>query len=243
MKHKAAAFTIVQNETERLPKWAEHYLKQFDGYDDIYVLDHFLPGPSCIRVLECVNKVPVYNSQSFSHAWLRDTVQDFQRFLFNSYQCVLFSEVDELIVHERGLSTFIDDFLASPQAVARCRGVEIVERDGKPSYEESRFYQKTLIAKTPILWMQGFHNANIEPAYFWPGLWLIHTHRQNYAACRQRHKETAARKWSQKDIATGAGAHNRIQTDAEFEAWFYRHDGPVVELPEAVLKQLPRGNR
>jgi len=234
MKRKAAAFTIVQNEAERLSPWISHY----NDLDGVYVLDHDsweMPFDICRASV-----VPVHNTDSFSHSWMRNVVQDFQKFLFNSYECVIFSEVDEFVIYEKGLARLIEAMSSNKTPAVRCRGVEVVERDGKPSYELSHWYDKTLVTRCPVQWTDGFHECNYQMHEPLDSLWLVHTHRQNYAACRQRHKETAARKWSQKDIATGAGAHNRIQTDAEFDAWFYRHDGPAIELPEAVLKQLPK---
>ena len=102
LKRKAAAFTIVQNEPRFLPVWWHHYAGTFAN-QDIYVLDHNSTDAECVRYLynltagTDVNVVPVHRGESYNHAWLSETVQLFQRFLLQSYQCVLFTEADEIV--------------------------------------------------------------------------------------------------------------------------------------------------
>lgn len=237
MKRRAAVFTIVQNEPHFLPKWLAYYAQHFNGAD-IFVLDHNSTDNSIADAAGQAVFVPVHRSMSFDHSWLRDTVQDFQRFLLDSYACVVFTEVDELIVSDIGLSETINFFSNAWDWAAKCVGVEIVDRHDTPSYEKSHYYNKTLISRTPTEWSVGFHEAKNQPDYCWPGLYLIHTHRQNYAIAREKHRETAKRKWSKADIDSGAGAHNRIESDVDFNKWFYRQDGPAIQLPESILRQL-----
>ena len=79
------------------------------------------------------------HTASFDHEWLRDTVQTFQRFLLQSYECVLFVEVDEFVYSNDGkpVMDFIDIFLASDCHAVRCHGFQLVHmRDSEPPFEE-----------------------------------------------------------------------------------------------------------
>jgi hypothetical protein len=65
----------------------------------------------------------------------------------------------------------------------------------------------------------------------------VHLHRVDYDACLSRHRAAAARDWNEVDVVRGAGAHNRIAEDAEFEAWFRgatEGDAPAELIPEHV---------
>src|SRR6516164_10454982 len=97
IRRHAAVFTIVQNEPIFLPLWLRYYREHFH-MDDIFVLDHDCTCQTTIYPAQNVNRVPVHNGASFDHSWLLATVTAFQKFLFQSYEQVLFAEVDEIVL-------------------------------------------------------------------------------------------------------------------------------------------------
>ena len=96
MKKKIAAFTIAQAEPVFLTIWLRYYSRNFGT--DLFVLAHdWQPSAEITRGIP-FTEVPVHRRESFNHQWLCETVSSFQRFLLQSYEFVLFAEVDEIVV-------------------------------------------------------------------------------------------------------------------------------------------------
>ena len=94
-----------------LPQWVAYYSRYFDP-EDLYVLDHDSTDASIAAFEGHCQVVRDHRTTSFDHRWLRSTVEDFQAFLLQSYETVLFAEADEFIVadprHYAGLDEYID---------------------------------------------------------------------------------------------------------------------------------------
>jgi hypothetical protein len=246
-----AAFTIVQNEPDFLPVWLAHYRRFFDP-EDIYLLDHDSTDGSTQGVEDACNVVPVHRTASFDHAWLRSTVEQFQSFLLGSYETVLFAEIDEFLVADprrhAGLDSYIEG-LREPAAC--CTGFDVVHypseaplRFDQPILRQRGFwhrsplYSKRLVARAPLAWGLGFHTElrfpQIRPD---PDLYLVHLHRVDYERCLARHRASAARNWSEIDIATGAGNQNRIVAPEKFRHWFFNVDLGAAD-PEPIPEHL-----
>lgn len=188
IRRKLAAFTIVQDEPEFLPKWLEHYGGEYSGdggklaHRDLFVLHHADGPEPWIRDLCAgggqypdVNVVPVRNGHTFDINWLASTVSAFQLFLLHSYDWVLFSEVDELVTTGpggRGLHEYVDEFAAGDRVAVRCRGYEVVHRPDEPALDRGipwlaqrswwypvQSYSKTLLSSAPLRWNRGFHGV------------------------------------------------------------------------------------
>jgi hypothetical protein len=101
LKEHLAVFTIVQNEPIWLPIWHRHYASQLDT-SHMFVLNHDSTGAGEIVLQDLQAKsqmqvVSVHRGFSFDHSWLAETVRSFQQFLLQSYDAVLFTEVDEIV--------------------------------------------------------------------------------------------------------------------------------------------------
>jgi hypothetical protein len=251
-----AAFTIVQDEPEFLPLWLAYYGRHF-APEDLYVLDHDSSDGSTAALEGRCNVVAVHRDTSFDHQWLRATVERFQAFLLSSYDTVLFAEVDEFVVadpeHHDGLGAYLDG-LREPAAC--CTGFNVVHypdqepplRLGEPIlaqrswWHRSDLYSKRLVARVPLTWGQGFHDEarfrDIAPD---PSLLLVHLHRADYERCLARHRASAARTWSARDVESGQGYQNRIVDPGEFRHWFFHVDVGDPErapIPARVRAQL-----
>lgn len=247
-KRDSVVFTIVQNEHRFLPVWLEHYSKQFDR-QDIYVLDHdsdYIVDPSIgFKYV----RVPVHRSESFDHEWLRDTVSLFQKFLLQSYRCVLFTEADEIVAPVSpfaSLRSYISNFLEGRHLAARCQGFEIVHDieseppidwskrpllDQRSWWSGSSLYSKVLLSKVALDWSHGFHTVHnlAKEIVDQAGPMLIHLHRLDYDYCLHKHKGHAAKKWSSTDLAEGRGFQNRIVEPDAFDSWFYHPERNGLE--------------
>ncbi len=237
MKRNRAVFTVCQNEPLFLPVWLNYYTRHF-APEDVYVLDHDSTDGSVAKAWRRFNPsvVQVHRGESFNHAWLRDTVQAFQRFLLQSYENVLFAEVDEIVVpdlraYPAGLSQYVQ--MSHLFSVVRCVGFDVVHQSKEPPLDwdlpimaqrsfmwSSALYSKPLLAKIPLAWGPGFHTLEVGSPPSDPDLMLIHLHRVDYDACLARHRSAADRTWSKEDLKQGLGYQNRITETAEFDRWF-----------------------
>ncbi|MGB5161855.1 MAG: hypothetical protein WBP10_07285 [Thermoanaerobaculia bacterium] len=259
MKRRIAVFTIVQNEPIFLPVWSRYYRRHVPE-GDLFVLDHDSTDAVTVEIARRCNRVPVHRSESFNHGWLRDVVMCFQTFLLQSYELVLFCEVDEIVAPDpvlwpNGLAEYLQHRGVPESGFVRCLGYEIVHqwREGEPRLDwqqpllkqrrhrrRSDRYSKPALAGRPLEWDIGFHElCSPEPALPSPDpeLLLLHLHRVDFETCRAKTLENASRPWSAADVAAGAGYQNRIEDDQEFERWFYTDfydDLYAVEpIPEA----------
>jgi hypothetical protein len=250
--HARAVFTIVHDEELMLPVWLRYYRRYFEP-EDVYVLDHASSDGSTTDLHDSCRVLAVQRDAAFDHHWLRSTVESFQQFLLQSYDTVLFAEVDELVVADprkyAGLDAYIDQL--APRPAARCVGFNVVQQPNEPAlrfdapvleqrrcWRASLPYSKRLLSRIPLHWSDGFHResqAPDDPPD--PDLLLVHLHRADYAACLARHRAGAAANWNEADHSRGEGAHNRIADAAEFESWFrsaHDGDGPEELIPEHI---------
>lgn len=259
MKRKIGIFTIVQNEPAFLPVWKQYY-QQHVPAADLYVLDHNSTDAKTIECASRLNRVPVHRAESFNHRWLRDVVERFQVFLLESYEFVLFTEVDEIVAPDprfcaRGLNDLLNSKEIPETGYMRCTGFEIVHKkcDGEPALQwdqplleqrhccrRSEKYSKPLLASRPLEWSLGFHRLrtpDLKMCQPDPELLLLHLHRVDYDTCRAKTLENASRRWSIDDLKTGAGYQNAIVDDEEFDRWFYTdfHDElhDMESIPQA----------
>lgn len=234
----SAAFTIVQNESWFLPIWLQYYSRSFSR-GNLYVLDHDSTDGCTSAIADRCTPIQVHRDRSFDHTWLSQTVSAFQRFLLQSYERVLFVEVDEVVVPEPAFYSDLADYIARCRVpLARCTGFEVVHyRDEEPAirldapllaqrhyWHASELYSKPLLASEPVTWVRGFHEATSHPGVAPdPHLFLVHLHRLDYDACVARHRKSAAAQWNERDLAEGHGIQNRLtEEDAAFQTWFYR---------------------
>lgn len=214
----AAVFVIAKDENYFLPKWVSYY-KQYFHPRDIYVLDHQSTDGSTDNL--DVNVVKVTNDVALDHAWLTNTVQDFQKKLLETYKAVLFTESDEFVYSlNKPLDECIQDFIASEHPYATCVGYEVVQdlvnekalADDEPimphrnQWARYPMYDKTLFSKVPLNWVVGFHSHS-QPNNYYGGLHLLHLHRHDFEMMVRRHEKRVS-KWVMSN--DGNGAQNRI---------------------------------
>jgi hypothetical protein len=149
-----AIFTVVQEEPEFIHPWINHYKKHVADPGDLHVLVH-APTPAepqsarseaalawqqaeaLMTSHHSITRLPVHHASSFDHDWLTDTVSRFQTFLLQSYEWVLFAEIDEFVLptpQQSGPRTLLDlvrDLGVQPAPAVRARGFEIVQQDGE----------------------------------------------------------------------------------------------------------------
>jgi Glycosyl transferase family 2 len=246
---RAALITIVHNENFFLPIWLRYYA-QFFAADDIYVLDH--DGTDGSTDTDGFVRLPV-SHETVDHMWMRDTIQALQHELLARYEAVLVTDVDEIVVPDPRVGSLGEYIEHSTDDFVNCRGVEIVHvRAEEPPYEPSRaildqrhywkwnaWYDKPALARVPMNWIPGFHSRIDSATNPDPNLYLVHLHRLDYDACRERHRSRSELSWNQHDFEKGWALYNRIVDDREFDRWFYR-DLLTPGQPPFELARVPR---
>jgi hypothetical protein len=149
-----AVFTIAQEEPEFIHPWVNHYKRHVADPGDIHVLVHAPtypggePSPSSAawdkalmltREHHRVVTLPVHHAAAFDHQWLGKTVARFQSFLLQSYDWVLFAEIDEFIVPtphpampQTTLLKFVQNIGQDHPSAVQAAGFEIVQQDDEP---------------------------------------------------------------------------------------------------------------
>ena len=245
---RAAVVTIVHNEAFFLPIWLRYY-SRFFAPDDIYVLDH--DGTDGSADSDSFVRIPV-SHETVDHTWMRDTVQALQHELLERYEAVVVTDVDEIVVPDPRVATLGEYIEHSTADFVNCRGVEIVHvRDEEPPYDPTlpildqrhhwkwnAWYDKPALARVPMSWIPGFHMRSDSAANPDANLYLVHLHRLDYHACRQRHLSRRKLPWNQLDFERGWALYNRIVDDEEFDRWFYR-DLVTPGQPPFELERVP----
>src|SRR5690348_4052778 len=167
MTKRRALITMVHDEAFFLPIWLGYYSRYFEPAD-IYVLDHDTTDGSTDR--EGFVRIPV-SHDAVDHTWMVETIQALQHKLFEEYDVVVVTDVDEIIVPNpvfTNLGEYLDEF---DQEFVNCHGFELVHmRDREPPYVpgvpildqrsywfENALYSKPAIATKPTVWLPGFH--------------------------------------------------------------------------------------
>ncbi len=234
-RRPCAVFTMVKNEARRLPVWLNYYKKHF-GSENLFILDHGSTDGSTTGISERALVIPVHRPITRDHTWIKTVVENFQRFLLNSYEAVIYTDADEIIVPDPSRYAGLSDYVrAMTQPVARCTGFNIVHYPEEapldfaaPILAQRRFmhaapqYNKTLISRVPLHWELGFHTSfefdKTDPD---PDLALFHLHRADYEFARAWHEESAKGKWLTTDKERQLGRQFFIYEPEEFRKWFY----------------------
>jgi hypothetical protein len=222
-----ALFTIVQDETTQLELWLAHH-RQCAPTAQLYVLDHDSQGDSqtVLRAAQQLGAVviPVRHSKSFNYYWLARVVEDFAAFLLRSFNCVGFTEVDELLYPVKHAT--LEQYLAATpgefyRATARCVVHYYPQEPNidwtrpwlaqRTRWYTSLRYSKWALMRRPVYYRAGFHDAyNIVPADPDSNLILLHTHQADFATTLARHRKNAGRLWDGDSRASECGQHQRL---------------------------------
>ncbi len=209
MKRKKAIFSQWHNETVFGPLWLKYYSKFFDP-SDIYIIHlekpRSVPFDSWLADQTGFVRIPTPDKQICDYQLVVDRVKALQRKLLADYECVIFAEADEFVVHVAGLDKYIADWVAN-RKVEVCLGLEVVHQLDGPKTEPpidlsqpilaqrrwwrySHFYDKPLLSRIPLDWSFGFHFCHQVP---WqttdPNLLLLHLHKMDYDVCVRRNVE------------------------------------------------------
>ena len=244
---RRAVLTMVHNEPVFLPIWLGYY-SRFFAPEDIYVLDHETSDGSTDR--DGFVRIPVTH-ESVDHTWMVRTIERQQRRLFESYDVVLVTDVDEIVAPRPESGTLAEyiDRLGDEEFVT-CYGYELIHLiDREGPFDPSRkildqrgywfhngAYSKPALTMESSRWEPGFHTRKDGRMQLDPDLCLIHLHRMDYDICLARHRYRRGRRWNERDLSLDWARHNLIVEEDDFARWFYGDNS--VDDRELVVQPM-----
>ena len=246
-RKRRAAVTMVHNEAIFLPIWLSYYSRFFSPAD-IYVLDNETSDDSTRR--GGFVRIPVAHG-TVDHTWMVRTIEEIQHELFDRYDVVLVTDVDEIVAPRPEFGTLGAYIDGLEEEFVNCLGYELihmVDREGPfdPSRQvldqrgywfANEMYDKPALATQPMEWVPGFHRSKDGRMRPDPDLYMFHLHRMDYEICRARHHHRRRREWNELDVELGWASHNRITEEAEFARWFYEDSGAA--WTEITVEPIP----
>jgi hypothetical protein len=230
--------TIVKNEPYFLPRWIDHYSRQFKDHQILVFDDNSTQDmaaicarhPQVLR-LPLPNNLPFYDRQrSFMISQLMSG--------FNAIyaQCV-YTDVDELLVVDSRVAPTVGNYLErrSENSIAAL-GVEVIHHtDSETSLTAqaslrgnrhygwfSHDYSKPVVQRGPVTLSPGFHFTEAMSTLP-PDLYLLHLRFVDRHQFQARSVGRASTVRDASQVREKAGEH-----------WFHSYNGPFQELNAAV---------
>lgn len=253
-KRKCAIFVMVQDEKIFLPIWLKYYSQYFNS-EDIYVFDHRTTDGS---VAECqnifkFNVIKLDYPYSFDHEWFKFVANNTQKKLLESYEYVIFTDIDEILLPNKDKYTGLDDYINKiKDDYVQCLGYDLIHIEKEePNFKVSKsvlsqrkywyhtsWYNKILISKHTLDWAIGFHEVKNIKSIVDEDLLLIHLHKFDFKQCWEKSFNRARLKWLPSEIIAKRGWQNRITDIDEFRDYYYGWPAEIeiVEIPEKIRK-------
>lgn len=250
-----ACFTIAQDESIGLKMWIAHY-KTYAPTATLYVLNHDSRGSYQYDMDDLVAKhgiiaIPVHHAFSSDYAWLTDTVERFMRFLLASHSAVCFSEIDELVFPVDG--TIEDVVKKRDNVFFRASGYGVVHKHPdepdlnwhapllrqRQQWYRTQRYSKICVARKPVFFKYGFHEATNVPESLptLDDLLLLHLHQIDYKTTLRRHQSNAGRFWSPRFRLDSLSLHQRLDNPPDLERYLLCNIDNPTEY--AALEPIP----
>lgn len=216
-----AAFTFVYNESVNLPIWLRYYGSNF-GSKNLYVIDRESTDGSTSNLGD-VNKISIPRT-AFDEFRRAEFISSFHNSLLQAYDTVIFTDTDEIIVPDLAIYSGLNDYIARTDfdyvtsiGMNVCHAIHLedpIDWD-RPLLEQrkyARFFSsqcKTLISRTPVKWLPGFHSMNHRPKID-PNLFIFHLKLMDFYAAIRRQKINRETEWAQE--SQGLGLHHRYDS-------------------------------
>ena len=229
-KFPLAVVTMLFDEPDLLPVWAAHYWRQV-GYAHRYVIDH---GSGQAReMLAGLPHVVTLPRSCFDQLWRCRLVSEFCNRLLETYDCVAYTDVDELLVADpRRHASLVALCRAGIPEVLTAFGADLLQMEeeapidfGRRIPAQRRYARpfsslcKPSLIRRPVSWRPGFHYVD-APSRF-GDLYLFHLAYADFAIIERRQRKRVS-------VERPPGAsHHRIPPEEMLA--HIRHD--YVEQP------------
>lgn len=244
MKKLAAIFTIVKNENYFLKKWIRHYSKYIDC-QDLYAIDHYSKDNSTMNLDINILKPLISGGElAYDHDWMKDCVEATYRYLLHQYECVMFTDVDEIIFTvDEPLNIVLKKFLEDAETIVQSiQTWDLVQVSGEKNltfedeiisnrqymvrHTDANYkYDKTLLTKKQPVFDRGHHNMMNYGRDFKYGLQMLHLKKYDFNAMIERNKY---RNQYERLFPDGNGMQNKM-TDYAFMKRFFESENNSPE--------------
>lgn len=235
---------MVFNEKFFLPIWLSHYGRLF-GDENCFVIDDGSDDGS-------VEESRIFNLISKKRSFLDEEdramiVSYFHAELLKYYDCVIYTDTDELIVIDPRVGMSLMDYLSIQSFSHKTPiGFDVLQRTSQETtidrglnlFEQRQYvrfsygYCKTLVSTQPILWGAGFHYSNVPPAYD-GNLYLFHLRGIDYSYSRERILQLNQIRFSESALKAQHGVHFRWN-----ESKYLEH---LYGTPDAIFENALQG--
>lgn len=216
---RVAAITMAFNEPEFLPLWLEHYGRMV-GHDNLYVVSFAdrIQRADRSRRHQLIDLPDV----EFDEVRRAAMMGSLQAMLLQSYDWVIMSDADELIVPDPARHAGLADFLGKnrEQPYFNVLGFNVVHDRGrepaldlrKPLLRQRGWVQfdagycKPLVSRVPLTWSPGFHLCD-RPRLQSEDLYLFHLRAADETTARARNVRLNRIRMSQSDLKAGHSLH------------------------------------
>jgi hypothetical protein len=173
--------------------------------------------------------------ESYNNRLRIEAARDLQKRLLDSYEYVLYADADEILVPDPKKYGDIKDYIAkTDRDYVYCQGYEIMQLEDeapidldRPILRQRRFWycedkkSKPLLARVPLAWRPGFHDAANTVRRVDQDFWCLHLHRMDYGTAWAKHREISRWKWSEENLKNGASYQFRITDEKSFKEYFW----------------------
>jgi len=270
-KRPFAFYTIVREENFYLPKWYAYY-SQFVEDCDIHIIHHrprnnqrAKEDNCCEFLLDKECHIYVEDQEFFSTRWIRDIAQQYQKKLLQSYEAVIFTDVDEIVtVHPDSgfedlgafMTNFVNDQSSAQPTNWRVKGYSLIHLPdaGEPAFDYERtifeqrmywyrdeYYDKPMVSKVPLDWVFGFHTASNMNKQVHPHLYMVHLHQFDFDWYLQRHTRWATDfKVADEDKRTTYNSHYRETDTAKLTFQYYHYFRSKKRIDPTLVERWVR---
>jgi len=241
---RIAALTIVKNGQFFLPIWYEYYCKML-GAENVFVIDNDSTDGCTIG---CQNIISAPMKYDFDHAAIRACVHEEMALLLESYDYVMFTDVDEIVspnlAKYAGIEGFIDHWESlSPTEAIHGVGWQIITDKKAPeihAYDPllwqreqmvqlSNFY-KPVISTKPVKSFTDYNSSTCACS----ALYIFHLNHISYEESLRKWELEKTYKWNPRDLATTNSWQHRIKSKSDFNKYFYdckQAVGHSIDIP------------
>jgi hypothetical protein len=218
---RIAAYTMVFNESSKLPIWTRYYGSKL-GPENCFIVDHGSSDGSTSKLVDGgfnIIKLPRSPQDNEKRtAFLSDVVSAFTRY----FDYVLYTDCDEIVVPDpRKFESFNDYCERVKPTYVTSIGIDVlhkIDEEGPldsalPILQQrshghySSAMNKPNLTSLPLVWSPGFHSREL-PAEF-GDLFLFHLRYADLTQTLERLSLTRTMPW----VRVDAGAHQRVADD------------------------------
>lgn len=178
MKHSLAVVTMAFNEKRNIQRWLNHYRRQTESYEHLYVVDHGSTDESTSGLPCHTINLPREAGGDRYQAWRIDYIASMCADLLNTYSAVLYVDCDELVVADPARWNSLKEYIDQGGKCNTTIGYDVLHNfPEEPSLNNGPVLSqrerllfvgamcKPTLIREPTKFAPGFHCSDHEPIF------------------------------------------------------------------------------